>query len=47
MRHLTFKEFGGERSVKDGPLTTGSQLLPLKLQKHNIGTKEKPKLVSI
>lgn len=35
-----FKEDEGELGVEDSPATNGLQLLPLKLQRHNIGIEE-------
>ena len=35
------------KNIKDDPVRDALRLNSLKLQKHNIGTKEKPKLASI
>lgn len=47
LRHLSFHKTEGERDIKDEPVNDDPHLLPLKLQKHNIGIDEKPKLASI
>lgn len=45
--NFQFKEFEGERSIKDDPINNSSHLKPLKLCKHDIGIEDKPKLASI
>lgn len=47
LRHLSFHETEGERSIKDGPITDAPHLFLVKLWNNNIGTDDKPKLASI
>ncbi len=47
LRHLTFQETEGERDIQEIPSEDTSHFLPMKLQKHNIGSKNKHKMASI
>ena len=47
LQHLYFEEKEWERDIQEEPTTEGLHLLPLRTKKLNIGTLEKPKILSI